>query len=111
MEEGRLEEDTAQSLLTRKKVSDSEGVNLVGAMTPELCSERCVFLSVYGFGERCNAFIDRYIVSFDKKEFKLECHCPHGGTCEHKSLAKWYLRTAFPGVLSTNQINASPLFP
>ena len=95
VEEGRLEQETVASLRLKKRTADAEGVALVNAMTPALCSERFIFLSVCAFGMRCPTLIDRFTLTFDRKDFDLFCQCK-SRVCEHRSIAKWYLRSQFP---------------
>ena len=87
--------------MLRKRESDACGTPVVGAMVPEFCRDRYILLSVNGFGEKQNV-IDRFRVTFDKKEFSLVCNCSSPSkSSEYNIIAKWYLRTAFPDVFSS----------
>ena len=96
VDEHRIEEDTKQELLIRKRECDADGVALVSAMTPAAyVSDRYIFLSVVARGASYHSRTGRVVVTFDTKEFKLICRCQGSSriSCKHKSIAKWYLRS------------------
>ena len=102
--EKRINESSKKLCLLKKRECDGRGVVLVSGMVPTNSSDRWVFVSVWDGNINWYSRLGRVVVTFDKEKFSLVCRC-NGSSCNHRLIAKWYLRCVYPGVLLSKEVD------
>ena len=112
VDEKRIDPETKKLCLKQKHNADSWRHTLVNCMIHGK-GDRFIFISVWDGNVKYYSRVGRVLLTFDKKKFDLICGCSHSSriNCNHKPIAKWFLRSTYSDIFLASSESLPPTRP